>query len=55
MSNDPSIVNYLNSKSQNSSYSARAQMAANMGIQNYRGTAAQNTQILNTLRNQGNA
>jgi uncharacterized protein involved in tellurium resistance len=54
-SNDPSIVNYLNSKNQNSSYSSRAQMAANMGIQNYRGTAEQNTQMLNILRNQSNA
>lgn len=49
-SNDPSIVNYLQSKGQDYSYSARKKMANEMGIKNYRGTAEQNTFILNTLR-----
>jgi len=53
--NDPSIVNYLASKNQDYSYGARKKMAANLGIQNYKGTAEQNTQILNTLRGQNNA
>ncbi len=37
-----SIVDLLNSASVDSSYAARAQMAANLGIQNYSGTAEQN-------------
>lgn len=45
-----SIVDYLKSVGQDSSYAARAQMAASMGISNYTGTAAQNTQLLNTLK-----
>lgn len=46
----PSIVDYLNSVGQPSSYAARAQLAAQMGIQNYSGTADQNTKMLDTLR-----
>ena len=46
----PSIVDYLNSVGQNSSFASRAQLAQAQGIQNYTGTAAQNTQLLNTLR-----
>lgn len=45
-----SIVDYLNSKNQNSSYSARKGIAKELGIQNYSGTAAQNTQMLKTLQ-----
>lgn len=45
-----SIVDYLNSVGQDSSYSERAQLAFNQGIQNYQGTAAQNTQLLGLLR-----
>ena len=48
--NDPSIVNYLQNKGQDYSYSARKNMANEMGIKNYRGTADQNTYMLNTLR-----
>ena len=46
----PSIVDYLNSIKSPSDYASRARMAAAMGIQNYSGTAAQNTQMLNSLR-----
>lgn len=46
----PSIVDYLNSVGQPSSFAARAQLAQQMGIQNYSGTAAQNTQMLGALR-----
>lgn len=47
---DPSIVDYLNVNGQPSDYASRAAMAAKMGIQNYTGTAAQNTQMLASLR-----
>lgn len=46
----PSIVDYLNSLGQPSDFSSRATLAAQHGIQNYTGTAAQNTALLNTLR-----
>ena len=45
-----SIVDYLSSTGQDSSYAARAKMAAERGINNYSGTAAQNTQMLGGLR-----
>lgn len=45
-----SIVDYLKGQGQDSSYGARAQMAQKYGIQNYKGTAAQNTQLLGALR-----
>lgn len=45
-----SIVDYLNSVGQNSSYSSRSQLAASKGINGYTGSAAQNTQLLNLLR-----
>ena len=47
-----SIVDYLKSVGQDSSYASRKAMAASLGIKNYSGTTAQNTQMLNTLRNQ---
>lgn len=47
-----SIVDYLNSIGQNSSYANRSQLAAQNGIKNYKGTAAQNTQLLNILKGQ---
>ncbi len=50
-----SIVDYLNSVGKASDYASRAQMAQQMGIQNYSGTAAQNTQMLNALRSSGTA
>lgn len=46
----PSIVDFLNSIGQPSNFAARAQLAAQNGIQGYTGTAAQNTQLLNQLR-----
>ena len=46
-----SIVDYLKSQGQDSSYSARKKLAEERGITNYSGTAAQNTQLLNMLRN----
>lgn len=49
-----SIVDYLKSVGKDSSYNARAQLAKQHGITNYSGTAAQNTQLLNTLRNGSN-
>ena len=45
-----SIVDYLNSIGQPSSYGSRAILAASKGIQNYAGTAEQNTQLLSLLR-----
>ena len=46
----PSISSYLSSIGKDPSYSARAVLAANHGIQGYAGTADQNTQLLNQLR-----
>lgn len=46
----PSVVEYLKSIGQDSSYSARARLAQQYGISGYRGTAAQNTALLNKLR-----
>lgn len=45
-----SIVDYLNSKGKASDYNSRAGLATQNGITNYTGTAAQNTQLLNSLR-----
>lgn len=45
-----SIVDYLRSVGQDSSYSSRATLAQQYGISNYTGTASQNTQLLNALR-----
>lgn len=50
-----SIVSYLNSIGQPSSFSARAELAKDKGITNYRGTAEQNLRLLNMLRSEGNA
>jgi len=46
-----SIVDYLNSVGQGSSYAERARMAAQYGIQNYQGSSSQNAQLLGLLRN----
>lgn len=40
-----SVVDLLNAAGQDSSFAARSQLAAQYGIQNYSGTAAQNTQL----------
>lgn len=45
-----SIVDYLRSTGEDSSYDARKKLAASKGISGYSGTAAQNTQLLNMLR-----
>lgn len=50
-----SIVDYLVSVGQDSSPEARAKLAKDKGVNNYTGTAAQNTQLLNMLRSEGNA
>lgn len=47
-----SVVDYLTSQGQPSDYASRSQLASSLGIQNYSGTAAQNTQLLNTLQQQ---
>ena len=49
-----SVVDYLKSKNQDSSYAARSKIAANLGIKNYTGSETQNIQMLNTLKNQSN-
>ncbi len=45
-----SIVDYLKSINQDSSFANRKKLAAKHGIKNYTGTAAQNTQLLKKLR-----
>jgi len=47
-----SIVDFLASTGQDSSFGARSNLAKQYGISNYRGSAEQNTQLLNTLRGQ---
>lgn len=47
-----SIVDYLNSVGQPSDYTTRSKLAAQYGITNYTGTAAQNTQLLGILKTQ---
>ena len=49
---DPnSLVDYLKMNGEDSSYSARAVLADELGISNYKGSAEQNTQMLNMLKN----
>lgn len=45
-----SIVDYLKSVGQASDFASRSALAASKGIQNYSGTAEQNTQLLGLLR-----
>jgi len=47
----PSIVDYLKSQGKPADRTSLQGIASQQGIQNYRGTAEQNTQMLNTLRN----
>lgn len=47
-----SIVDYLNSKGINSSYSNRKKLATQYGISNYRGTANQNLELLRIMGNE---
>ena len=46
-----SIVDYLNQRGQGSSFAARKQLASQLGMTGYSGTASQNTSLLNQLRN----
>lgn len=45
-----SIVDYLKSKNQDSSYSNRSKLAQTHGISGYKGTAQQNNKLLNAIR-----
>lgn len=45
-----SVQDYLESQGQDGSYAARKKLASQYGIQNYRGTAQQNTQLLGILK-----
>jgi len=45
-----SVVDYLNAKGQDSSFSNRKKLASKHGISNYKGTASQNTELLNKLQ-----
>lgn len=51
----PSIVDYLKSKNQATDFASRTALAGQNGIQNYTGTAGQNTQLLGILRGMGAA
>jgi len=48
-----SIVDYLKSTGQSSDFASRSKLASEKGISGYKGTAAQNTQLLNMLRGAG--
>lgn len=45
-----SIVNYLKDNKQDSSFANRAKLAKEHGVKNYKGTAAQNIELLNILQ-----
>lgn len=48
-----SVVDYLKSKKQDSSFGARSKLAQTHGITGYKGSAQQNTQLLSKLRGGG--
>ena len=50
-----SIVDYLKSTGQDSSYTNRQKLAKQYGISNYTGTAEQNTKLLNMIKNASSA
>ena len=50
-----SIVDYLKSQGQDSSFSYRSGLAKQYGISNYTGTGEQNTKLLNLLKNASSA
>lgn len=54
MATTNSIVDYLKSTGQDSSYGARTNLAKQYGINNYTGSAQQNLQLLSTLRSGSN-
>lgn len=47
----PSIVDYLSSLGQSSDFASRSKLAVDKGITGYTGSAGQNTQLLQALRN----
>ncbi|MGF7142440.1 YD repeat-containing protein [Anaerotaenia torta] len=47
-----SVVDYLKAQKQDSSYAARKEIAKELGIKNYKGSAIQNTQMLKMLQKQ---
>src|SRR5690625_3769014 len=49
-SNNLGLVDYMKSKNMDSSYNNRAKLAKQYGIANYKGTAKQNTDLLNKLK-----
>ena len=51
LNTDTSIVDYLKSQGQDSSYSNRKKIASQYGISNYTGTKEQNIQLLNMVKN----
>lgn len=53
LNTDVSIVDYLESQGQDSSYAERKKLAEKNGIKNYSGTASQNTQLLGILKKSG--
>lgn len=48
-----SVVDYLNAKGINSSFANRKKLAAKHGISNYKGTASQNSRLLNAVKSGG--
>lgn len=55
LSTKTSIVDYLKSKGQDSSYANRKKLAGQYGISNYTGTADQNTKLLQMMQNASSA
>ncbi len=49
---NPSIVDFLNSSGQNSSFKSRSELAKARGIEDYKGTADQNLKLLAMLRSE---
>jgi N-acetylmuramoyl-L-alanine amidase len=47
---DPSIVDFLESQGMPSDFASRRRLADQYGVQNYTGTAEQNTRLLGLLR-----
>lgn len=51
LNTNTSIVDYLKSQGAASDYASREALAASLGMSGYQGTAEQNTQLLNALKN----
>ena len=54
LNKNESVVDYLKSIGEDSSYGARSVLASSIGISNYIGSASQNTQMLNSLKSGSN-